>query len=155
MNVFINVPEKQNISKNEEENNMPKVNKTSDEKIAEVQALWSEGKSTGEISKETGVPLSTVNLICYKMITEENEPAPAATDTSSTDPASKDSIGIISENAENVKGKIPQAVMDALNEERFRLQEYIDEDKRNIQYLQKRIDDIENFIEQFGGTEND
>ncbi len=85
----------------------------------------------------------------------KNEPAPAATDTSSTNPTSKDHTDSISENAENVKRKIPQAVMDALNEEIFTLQEYIDEDKRNIQYLQKRIDDIENFIEQFGGADNE
>ncbi len=133
MNVFINVPEKQDISKNEEENNM------------------------------------AVNVI-------KNEPAPAATDTSSTDPTSKDSTDSISENAGNVKNKIPKAITDALDEERFRLQkiideyngniqhlqkrisdlhETIDEGKWNIQYLQKRIDDIENFIEQFGGTDND
>ncbi len=86
---------------------------------------------------------------------KEKEPAPAATGTSSTNPTSKDSTDSISEKAENVKGKIPRAVMDALNEEIFTLQEYIDEDKRNIQYLQKRIDDIENFIEQFGGADND
>ncbi len=140
---------------NEEENFMARGNKTSDEKIAEVQVLRNDGKSTAAISKETGVPLSTVQRICRRMITEEKEPAPAATDTSSTNPTSKDSTDSISENAENVKNKIPQAVMDALNEEIFTLQEYIDEDKMNIQYLQKKIDDIENFIEQFGGAENE
>ena len=134
---------------------MARGNKTSDEKIAEVQVLRNDGKSTAAISKETGVPLSTVQRICRRMITEEKEPAPAATDTSSTNPTSKDSTDSISENAENVKNKIPQAVMDALNEEIFTLQEYIDEDKMNIQYLQKKIDDIENFIEQFGGAENE
>lgn len=95
---------------NEEENNMPRGSKTSDEKIAEVQALRSEGRSTYEISKETGVPQTTVQRICRKMLTEENEPASAVTDTSSTNPTSKDHIDIISENAENVKNKIPQDV---------------------------------------------
>ena len=87
---------------------------------------------------------------------KENEPAPAATDTSSENETCENvSTDSITENAENVKGKIPQAVMYTLNEEILKLQEYIDEYKRKIQYLQKTIDDIENFMEQFGGAEND
>ncbi len=135
---------------------MARINKTMEEKIAEMETLRNEGNSlTLKAIKETGMPLSTAKRICCKMLTEEKEPASAATDTSSTDPTSKDSTNSISENAGNVKKKIPQAVMDALNEEIFTLQEYIDEDKRNIQYLQKRIDDIENFVKNFGGAEND
>ena len=136
---------------NEEENNMPRGSKTSDEKIAEVQALRSEGRSTYEISKETGVPQTTVQRICCKMLTEEKEPASAATDTSSANPTSKDSTDSISENAENVKNKIPQAVMDALDETRNQLERCIEEDKDHILYCQNKINDIENFIEQFGG----
>ncbi len=85
----------------------------------------------------------------------KNEPAPAATDTSSTDPTSKDSIDSITENAENVKNKIPQAVIDALDETRNQLERYIEEDKDHILYCQSKINDIENFIEQFGGADND
>ena len=156
MNIFINVPEKQDISKNEEENNMPRGSKTSDEKIAEVQALRNEGKSTIAISKETGVPQTTVQRICRRMITEEKEPAPAATDTSSEfETCENVSTDSISENAENVKGKIPQAVMDALDEERIRQQGFIDEDSKHISSCQSKINDIDNFVKQFGGAEND
>ena len=85
----------------------------------------------------------------------KNEPAPAATDTSSTDPTSKDSTDSISENAENVKNKIPQAVMVALDEEIIRLKGFIDEDSKHISHCQGKLNDIENFIEQFGGADND
>ena len=140
---------------NEEESFMARGNKTPDEKIAEVQALRNEGKSTAAISKETGVPLTTVQRICRKMLTEEKEPAPAATDTSSANPTSKDHTDIISENAKNVKGRIPQAVMVALDEEIIRLKGFIDEDSKHISHCQGKLNDIENFVKNFGGAEND
>lgn len=135
---------------------MPHI-KTTDGKFEEIQTLRNKGNSTAVIAEKTGVPLPVVQSYCRHMAADtEKEPAPAATDTSSgIETCENVSACSIAEKAENVKSKIPQAVMDALNEEIFTLQEYIDEDKRNIQYLQKKIDDIENFIEQFGGAEND
>lgn len=100
---------------------------------------------------------------------KEKEPAPAATDTSSTDPTSKDSTNSISENAGNVKNKIPQAVMDALDEEIIKLKNFIDcdnegiiemtesinENIEHITWCENRISEIKAFIEKFGGVEND
>ncbi len=86
----------------------------------------------------------------------KNEPAPAATDTSSKKETCENvSACSISEKAENVKSKIPQAVMDALDETRNQLERYIEEDKDHIVYCKRKINDIDNFVKQFGGAEND
>lgn len=87
---------------------------------------------------------------------KEKEPAPAATDTSSgIETCENVSDNIIAENAENVKGRIPQAVMDALDEEIIRLKGFIDEDSKHISHCQGKLNDIENFVKQFGGADND
>ena len=87
---------------------------------------------------------------------KEKEPAPAATDTSSEfETCENVSACSISENAENVKRKIPQAVLDALDDEIFRLEGFINEDSKHISNCQSKINDIDNFVKQFGGAEND
>lgn len=106
------IPTKKTVE-NEEEIEMPKGTKTPVEKIAEIKALREEGKTYAQIVELTGTSYTTVSRVCAKIgITgEKEEPAPAATDTSSEN--NIPSI-IIPENAPVVKHVFSEAALNAV-----------------------------------------
>lgn len=154
--------------KNKEENNVPKGVKTPVEKIAEIKALSSEGKSQREIAEITNIPQAIVSRVCQQIgIATIKEPAPAATDTSSDkipvhDDEDNSTSIIVHESSENVKSteensenQLPDVVMEAMLEKREDLIERINEEEITIRSLRKNLSDLNAYIRKVRGGRND
>lgn len=119
---------------NEEEKEMPKGKKTPPEKIAEIKALRSDGKTYPEIAAAVNVSRQTVARVCQK----EKEPAP--TDIGTSHKNNNHDISI-TDNPENVNTpeKIPEIVLNALTDTLEDLYSHKQEIFEVIENLEGRI----------------
>ena len=146
------------IEEFKEDKKMSQGKKIPEEVLSEIPQLKEKGLTNRQIAEKLGIGIASVvhALTAYRAENKKSEPAPAATDTSSEETTLKNVSDIsIAENPADVKCKIPQAVTDALAEEIIRLKGFIDEDSRHISCCRSRINEINNFMEKFGGAGND
>ncbi|MBP1561910.1 MAG: hypothetical protein J6C96_11820 [Oscillospiraceae bacterium] len=130
---------------NKEEIEMPKGTKTPVEKIAEIKALREEGKAYSQITELAGVSHTTVSRVCAKVgiAEEKEEPAPAATDTSSErKELEKVFDNIIPENAPVVKHVFSQAAADAVYNNILASMHEMEQIDSEMQLLYKYIDHL-------------
>lgn len=126
------IPEPKKNTK--EENEMPKGQKISPEKTAEIKALRSDGKTYPEIATAANVSRTTVARVCQK----EKEPAPTDVDTSSKENNHNTSISDNSGNVNTIE-KIPEIVLDSLTDTLEDLYGHKREISEVIENLKKRI----------------
>lgn len=134
-----------NQNNNEEENEMPKGQTTPPEKIAEIKALRSDGKTYQAIAAAANVSKTTVARVCQK----EKEPAPTDADTSSKE---NNPITSITDNPGNVNTteKIPEIVLEALTDTLEDLYGHKREITEVIENLEKRLETTKGY---FGAVE--